>query len=488
MLGSIFRLIYGFIHTPWLDAPDHQAWEIILEQGKWQYAYLIHYPHEGGSLVVSLLALFLEQITSFSSLVITSYLLDFGIRFTALYTVDKLFDKRVSSAFGVWSILAAPMLIPWSSMSFGLHYLSSVFPFLLLILLKHSTKNKKYFLFSGLILGFAAWFSLTNSILILAFYLFFLFPSNRTYKVFFSLITLIPILILIGVRSLLFDAGFQLNSFDTLSIRGEHFSFTDLHLIDRLNLFPNIIYNQLIGTPSRYINSLTIMLIIGLSVWGLMKCIVKPSKHNLIDVIVFTLIMFYFAYLFGPFFNFSERIHYINYRHLAYITPLLALTIIIGVSKTKLYWINWLFIGICSVQTCMYIFNTPVERSSDQQINVTQATGWIIATKFGHNPETVTDILESQNDSLINQGVGWGICTALISQCNDEFDTTCNKINELKTLYFRYPKKYRPDLLIGFSKAHSENVTPRLDPEYLNTLLLEISAKEDENRKQNNSH
>ena len=54
VLGSILRLVYGVLYTPWELAPDQIAWEIIIRNGEFSYSNLIYYPHEGGSFLISL--------------------------------------------------------------------------------------------------------------------------------------------------------------------------------------------------------------------------------------------------------------------------------------------------------------------------------------------------------------------------------------------------------------------------------------------------
>ena len=59
-LGTFVRIMYGLIYEPWLQAPDHLAWELLIEQGSFRYDHLIHYPHEGGSILISIIGLSID--------------------------------------------------------------------------------------------------------------------------------------------------------------------------------------------------------------------------------------------------------------------------------------------------------------------------------------------------------------------------------------------------------------------------------------------
>ena len=84
ILGAITRMFYGYAHEPWIHAPDQLAWEMVIEQGDLSYCQLIHYPHEGGSILFSLFSQLLELFTSFSSLTISAFLADFVVRFVQI--------------------------------------------------------------------------------------------------------------------------------------------------------------------------------------------------------------------------------------------------------------------------------------------------------------------------------------------------------------------------------------------------------------------
>jgi hypothetical protein len=166
VLGSLFRLGYCWVHTPWKFAPDHMAWEILLDEsikeGDFSYSHLIHYPHEGGTIVVSLFSLLINFFTPLNSLAIAAFILDFLSRLIQLYVVKKIFTNKVSLAFGLWTIFAMPCIIPWAGVSFGLHSISSLFPFVFMYLIWKDGASHRHSVIMGLFLGLAVWFSYAN--------------------------------------------------------------------------------------------------------------------------------------------------------------------------------------------------------------------------------------------------------------------------------------------------------------------------------------
>ena len=116
-------MIYTIIFNSWEISVDHIAYELILEQGYLTYNKLIHYPHEGGTIVVSLLALILESFTKFSSVSIAILLFDFATRFFQIYIVNKIFNNNILKYFILWTLVPGPMILGLSATFIGLHYI-----------------------------------------------------------------------------------------------------------------------------------------------------------------------------------------------------------------------------------------------------------------------------------------------------------------------------------------------------------------------------
>ncbi|WP_035842001.1 hypothetical protein [Crocinitomix catalasitica] len=468
VLGSIIRLIFGYIYTPWQQAPDHLAWEIIIEQGNLQYDHLIHYPHEGGSFLISLLGQFIELFTNISSLTISAFILDFVIRFIQIKIVKKIFNIKIATLFGVWTVFATPTIIPWGTVNFGLHALSAIFPFLLLLLLHQKRDTIKHHILCGVFLGVALWFSYINLILIPAFFLYRLMSRTDIKRLLYSLLGFIGVIILhILVRKFL-DAGFQLNELGLTSIRGVDFSIHDIDILNRLTNLPTVVANSTLAIPQSnlYMPSLRllyyfvfIVACIGMIIYH-KKNNFAYSNYMIIPIIIFFLVV----YTFSPFFELRDMGSYIYFRHLTYILPLLSLFIIAGLSSYRYKVILIAFFILGMVRTGQ-LFTTQISPKSD---GITKAAGWIIGTKLGHDAKAIVTIIEDNPDSkiLLRQGVGWGISASLLFD-NDNLDKieAETKLIELVELISTYPKAYQIDLLEGVKFSFNEGLTPRLNPE-----------------------
>ena len=474
ILGAITRMFYGYAHEPWIHAPDQLAWEMVIEQGDLSYCQLIHYPHEGGSILFSLFSQLLELFTSFSSLTISAFLADFVVRFVQINVVKKLFNNRVAILFGIWTIFASPVIIPWGTLNFGLHSVSSVFPFIFLLMLFKKEQTIKYQLLSGSFLGLAFWFSYSNVILIPAFILYNLIGKKKFSHWGYVLISLTIVLILHILTRNVMDPGFHLNEFSFNSIRGEVFSINEINFWDRLSNLPKVIVNSFIVLPyadqfSGVIKS-AFSLSCLVSAIGLFLMIKKKKLRKKHSILLLLILLFIISYTLSPFFVEQEveqeTGNHVTFRHLTYIIPLVSLAIIVGLSylKNNLVLIPFLLLGVLQSNRLFQMEKTP------QNHVTTKASGWVLATKLGHDTELINSIIKDnyKKSNLLIQGVGWGTSTALMkdNQTLSKLETK-NKVDELVDLIAQYPNSYQKDLLIGIEFSFSDQVTPRLDKNIL---------------------
>lgn len=447
LLGSILRSIYAYLHQPWLGAPDHLAWELILEQGKFSYDYLIHYPHEGGSIIVSLLALVIENITSISSLTTIALLLDFIIRFVQIAIVQRLYNQWVTIAFGVWTVFATPIFIPWASVNFGLHYVSSVFPFMLLYLAHTPLKTTRSQLLLGAFLGACIWFSYINVIAVLVFMAFQVIRSKKIPWV--SCSAFLAVVAIHAMVRLNTEVGFQIEQLSTASIRGASFEFGLEDFTERISNFHLLIANSFVGlehTETMLVGSVWVILLL-LTVGVLLNLKNKNAWQT--QFFPFTIIMsFLLFYFISPFYNKSVEAYFILDRHLTYIIPLLALFVIAGLSQSKLKpFLISIFIVIQIIPS-IALFNQ--NRKIDVPLNK-RASGWVIGRKLGHAPEKVLPIVSENNKDfkLLVHGVGWGISTAIIED-NANHERVTTRVHHYFSLY---PENYQDDLFKGFQHS-----------------------------------
>lgn len=475
-LGSFFRIIYGLRYEPWLLAPDHSAWELIIEKGIFRYDHLIHYPHEGGTILVSLISLLVEFVTDFSSLAVSAILIDFVVRFLQISVVEKVFGKSIGLLFGVWTIFSTPTIIPWGVLNFGLHSISSVFPFLLILFFSQKEQSIKQNLCAGIFLGLAVWFSYSNLILIPAFFIFTLFEPNKTRNLFYALLSLIGVLIFHLMVRAFFDAGFHLSQIGLMSIRGESFSLTEIDFLDRLTSLPRIIANSGIALEDPLIPvkaSRLIYYLYGvLSIVGFYAIYKREIINQSIYFICGVVILFLLSYIFSPFFHLEKSIHFISFRHLTYILPLIALIIINGLAALKQRWMVITFLVFVFFQS-IQIFT---KRKPQVGVINKKAIGWVLGTKFGHDPHQLIAIIEDDKaeSQMLIQGIGWGITTAIMTNDQIKFQ---DKINQQVDLFFKYPISYHEDLLEGIEFSYSDKVKPKLDQGLMNEVEEEIRKR-----------
>jgi hypothetical protein len=136
VLGTVVRVAYGFSIHAWYGAPDQLAWGLslseMLQHGHWNYFQTIHAPHEGGSLIIGLLALLLSPFQFIMPpLSLAALLIDLVSRLIQIRVVG-LVNKTAAPWYAAWTVFAVPALVPWGTVNFGLHALAGFFPFLII--------------------------------------------------------------------------------------------------------------------------------------------------------------------------------------------------------------------------------------------------------------------------------------------------------------------------------------------------------------------
>lgn len=291
ILGSIVRFFYGYFFTPWQQASDQIAWEILLEEGTWSYDQLIHYPHEGGSILISILSRFSLLFTDFHCLVITAFVFDFFSRYIQLSIVQRVFEGKIFYCFGVWTIFATPTILPWATVNFGLHSISSFFPFVLLYILWRNKDTIQAHLQNGLFLGVAIWFSYSNIVLVPVYFLFQIIKENRSKKWMYSLFVLILVLSFHIILRLNMDAGFHLEKTNLTSIRGTNFLWNDLNTWTRVyKVWFTALADAAIAVPNsifilRYLKYLWLVIVFV----GIIGCLKAYYKGNYDKTIIINL-------------------------------------------------------------------------------------------------------------------------------------------------------------------------------------------------------
>jgi len=478
ILGTLLRVIYAYYYTPWRFAPDHLAWESMIRAGGFSYTELIHYPHEGGTILVSLLSKFLGLFTAFDSLTLSAILLDVISRYIQLYIVHKTFPAKVTLAFGLWSIFASPSSIPWGSLNFGMHAVSSSFPFLLFYVFQKNGGTARFYTLSGLFMGLAVWFSYNNLVLLPAFLVLLFSAGNELRFKFYALFSFVAILVLHLLVRLYADAGFHLDQIPLDSIRDTSFSLHDTETWKRLyKLWTNALADSSIAARNSpyFVASLKYIWItlVGIGLLAFLK-IKKPEQQaGSKPALLLMVFAFLFVYAISPFYYEGKEIsNHVAYRHLCYILPLLSLLVVAGLNGLKAGTLGWVIYLAFAVYGNLLLFT-----QKPPQGNGEKAAGWVLCKKIGHDPVKVQQVIQASrlDHSLLYQGIGWGMSSALFE--NVEANNKAlfeQRLLEFKTLFRKYPIEYRDELIEGAKFSFGDGITPMLDKAILERLMLEM--------------
>jgi len=479
VLGTIIRWIYGIYFTIWHQAPDHMAWELILREGAWNYAQLIHYPHEGGSILVSLISRCIGQFSDYNSLAISALILDSTSRFIQLWIISKVFSNKILWAFGTWTLFATPMILKWSMVNFGLHHISSVFPFLFIYFiyaLPHSKKSQWIF---GTFLGLSVWFSYINLVLIPV-YLIYYFLTTKKYFPFRAILGLTIVLGTHLFTRVISDSGFHLSNYSLTSIRGVEFlTFSFDHIQQLGGTWIKVVPQFAIGNTTSHfaLTPLAFLwfILFFVSLWGIYISYKKDLYSKSIYWAFLTIPIFLVLYGLSPFYYGNiQNGNFITYRHLTYIFPLLSVMIIVGLSKLKYqktFIAIYLFIPLISLGTSIDSYQNTIPSESS-----IKATGWVIGYKFGHDPSKVQNIISNSRDyALLLEGSAWGVCTALFEKPANSREELSNRIDQLLDIKNQFKPSEQIIFLQGVKYAFSPEVYPQLPPETL-MKILELSG------------
>lgn len=481
LLGSLVRIVFGFIYAPWNQAPDQIAQEVLIQDGTWTYDQFIHYPHEGGSIVMSFLGHLVKLFTNFNSLTIVAILFDFGSRWVQLFVAHKIVDRKLFYAFGLWTIFATPTILYYGTLNYGLHALSSFFPFVMLYLLWLNKDSVKHNVLLGLFLGISIWFSYSNVVLIFP-YLIFQFAQKKSFRSWiYSLGSFAAVIGLHLLVRMYVDAGFGMVHQNLDSIRGTAFLWDDPETWRRLY---KVWMNPLVDSSIALINSpytfywikYVWIALFFLGVAGLIKTYLKDDKTKILFLNSSTILFFILIYAVSPFYydrpNFG---HAVYYRHLTYIFPFLAFFVIVGLAAWRAKKITiCLFLLISIYSTSLSFMQEP------SSVTAEKAAGWVLGQKFGDDPVRIHELIaHSSYDKVeLTQGAAWGMTLALFHDVFLEDTEALNsRTEELRLWLDMFPQESQPDLIEGVKFAFNPDVTPKLDPTIFPLVLAEIQRQ-----------
>lgn len=466
LAGTALRAWYGWHHRSWGEAPDQLAWELVLdearEHGLQRYDKLVHYPHEGGTIISSWLGLFTGRISRFPSLSVAALLLDTLSRLIQLLVVRRYFDKKVFIAFGIWTVFALPSILPWGAVNYGLHSIAAFLPFVLLHLLARERKKKYAFAVDGLVLALSIWFCYDAWVLLPVYLMALFFMSGKwVHKLLFFPAFSFVLLAHLCVR-IFADAGFHLTPSGLSSLRGEYlFSFgaaTWQHIthvwigaLPGSSLLPSFYGLTAVKVRMVYLGFLALGAI------GFVLLLRRRQQPQARQHVFIVLPLFILLYALSPFVqDFAGFPHYATYRHWAFILPFLCLFTIQGLSALPLkhVWTS-AFLLLCCWGTLRQVNEEPSGRYMMRE------AGFAIGTKLGHDPLRISRMAHDHPKAAeaLLQGVGWGMADALL------MDTTATAANmdKLMQLVCTWPPQQQHRVMEGVVYAFGTQVNPRLD-------------------------
>lgn len=468
LLGTALRLALALKIQPWSQAPDWWAWATLLHSSPppLQFDQLLHYPHEGGSILLSLLALGLapSNATALPALIAAALVLDFGLRWWASLWVEKLLGPTAALAYALWQVCALPLLLWWGILPVGLHYLASFFPLLFVCAAQRPTRRAGWL---GVVCGLGVLWTWDNLLLLGAALPWLVDPKRLRASVIqlsicygCALALVVPFLLI----KLWLPIGFELEQANALWLRGVVWVVPP----------PLALAKQLIATLF-----ITLPNAIGLSFplnwlwWALwLACLAQTSTAPawaVLKNIGWVVGLYLFVYSLSPFHTAFARVDFSAYRHLAYILPLVALAGVGGGGPRFAVAHRVAFGGLLalSLAGAISMFTLPAAPPNYQ------AAGWVLARKLGHDPQRLEHLIEQQplaQQAEWMRGVGWGTTATLLNPATPL--AAEERLPQLQQILNAYAPIHRPALLQGVCHAFAPGITPQLDA----TLLTELQT------------
>lgn len=471
LAGSAVRSWFGQHYLSWNAAPDQLAWSMVLADaaahGLDGYHQLIHYPHEGGSLLLSLLAfLFAPFATVLPPLSWAALLADTISRFVQIAVSERLFGTRTAAWFAGWTILGVPILLPWATVNFGLHALVAFVPF---VLVRAATAAVLSPWKVGVLTGLFLCLSYDALVFVPAIVLWLGFRSGpipvRAKNVALVLggfmVGALPHLLL----RTLFDNAFHLEALSPVSVRGLDWSaipIADLHSRAWATLNTSLPASLLLASSEWASPRTLAYIVLGFILTGIAAVYVsKKEDHGAPTLMSMAVLFFCLLYAASPLF--VDRVDItapVLYRHFAFIVPLLALLVIHGFLR------HGRAGAILTALWSLLCASASIAHMADQQQNERpsdRAAGWVLARKYGHDPVRLQRIAsmappDARNEVLI--GYGWGI-TAVLLEGRRADDTAA--VNALHGTLLRFDRGDSALLDEGMRFAFSPGITPVLD-------------------------
>lgn len=480
--GTMVRLLYGLYTKAWLGSPDQLAWGLSLDDAvqnhHFTYKQLMHYPHEGADLFISLLSFCLRPFSNIMPpLSLAALLLDTCFRFIQIRIAQRVFGNRTAGFYAAWSVFSVPLLIPWATVNFGLHSLASFWPFVMLYIAVCYRGRYPVHIVYAAVCCLSVLFSYDNIILLPA-GLILIIWKEATFRqklkagLQYAATAFIFLLPAIFLRYYT-NAGFPYSS-ENGSLRGEQWDtlLSITHARQFMTVWHQALPASFMLSSLNFISSyLQRDIVFGFLVCALFIFGLKfRSQHIALKFCMAVIILYMLAYAFSPFYTDDIRSKsYVAYRHMAYIIPVVVLALLyllLQLRRTGVFLcIFW--ICLCSLATIFYCNNakpaTPAYR----------AAGWVLAQKYGDDRDKLMEIsllVSDNNHNEVIAGYGWGLTAALL---NNKTAADTLEISSLISILSDFPEEDRYELMEGVRYAFEEKITPVLDKNILPLLNTE---------------
>lgn len=478
LAGSAVRFHHGATNQLWNSAPDQLAWGLGLEDlratGTLSYEQLMHYPHEGGSLLLGLLSwLFVPLAGLMPPLSWVALAVDTCARVVQIRVAEHLVHERTARWFAVWTVFAAPVMLPWATIDFGLHAAFSFAPFLLALLAHDPPRSVlRIGLCCGLLASLAydvavfapafAWVLLTAEV-----------PFNTRVRqlLSFALACVLGFLPHLLLR-LFAEDGFGLEDHAALSIRG--LEQEPLHLADLPRKLWQVCTQALpasftlgaVADPSVRAVSMLVLALSLIAAWGIRRH--WSSASSAVKALGLTVLVFLLVVVAAPFFQpRPEGSGYLYYRYFAFIAPLISLLVLHGSHalgrRGRLLCLAWT--TLCATLSLAYLVHARPSTTPNLE-----ATGWVLARKYGDRPAVLMRIIQRapvQDQDALVLGAGWGSTAALFDR-KTAADTAA--LHRFAHLWRAFPSDRHAQLGRGVERAFDPGITPTLDPALLPQL------------------
>jgi hypothetical protein len=469
--GTAVRFLFGWTHQLWNSSPDQLAWGLGLVD-IWSgngdgYDQWVHYPHEGGTLLQSLLArAFVPWAGIMPPLSWVALSIDTLSRAIQIVVVRRLVDPGPARLFMWWTVFAAPIMLPWGTVNMGAHGLVACAPFVLLLLV--SSPERPAFRI-GLVVGLMSAFAYDCWVLAPVYVAHALLTTGQWGQRFarvayFTLGALVAVAPHVLVRVYV-DHGFQLEQWPALSIRGLEQGGVDWATLPGRFLalwvtwLPASFHMASIQEPMVQVavRVTAVMMVVGLV--GLFWRRSVVHRYELLafgSVVSFLLIM-----AATPFFEpRMDGNGYVYYRYFPFIAPLVSLLVIVGLARVGRVggWAAKGWVVACAVSSLVHMWH---QRSFPMPLD--EATGWVLGRKYGHAPERLFRIVKAADPDQVDalsQGAAWGTTAALF---DGRTLTDTSAIDRFERLVARWPADRWPLLNAGVIRAFDPEVTPTLD-------------------------